>query len=183
MSVRRGGTWVSAALCRGGFTLTELMVTMAVLAGLAVLAMPMIGVVRARFLQASCLNNLRQIGQAVQAYAADNDGMLPTMAALRPSRDDESAAMDTVLGEYLDDPRVFRCPADTKKRLWETTGTSYHWNSALNNQRINRLQFLGSGDPSRIPVVGDKEGFHEGCAEEVNILYADGRSTNRLKFR
>jgi type II secretory pathway pseudopilin PulG len=166
-----------------GWTLTELLVVLAVIVALSALAMPMTAMVRARFCQAGCLQNLRQIGDAIQMYAGDHGGSLPTMAALRPSREEEGAALDNTLGDYLADGRVFRCPADTKKRLWETTGTSYHWNSALNGQNVNGLQFMGGGDISRIPFVGDKEGFHEGCAEKVNILYADGRSTNKLKFR
>jgi prepilin-type processing-associated H-X9-DG protein len=31
-------------------------------------------------------------------------------------------------------------------------------------------------------MVGDKEAFHEGCPQKVNVLYADGRSSNILKF-
>ena len=118
----------------------------------------------------------------MQLYAQDHEGTLPDMAALRPSKEEDVATLDTVLLDYIKDPRVFRCPADNEKRLWESTGTSYHWNSALNGQKIQNLQFLGGGNTSLIPMVGDKESFHEGCPQEVNVLYADGRSSNILKF-
>lgn len=166
-----------------GWTLTEILVTMAIAVGLATLLLPMADHLGARVRQIQCLQNLRNIGAAMQLYAQDNEGTLPDMAALRPSKDDDVATLDTVLLDYLKDPRVFRCPADKEKRLWESTGTSYHWNSAVNGQKIQNLQFLGGGDVSRIPLVGDKEGFHEGCPQKVNILYADGRSSNILKFR
>ncbi|MCC6354266.1 MAG: type II secretion system protein [Verrucomicrobiae bacterium] len=173
----------SRRIARGGWTLTELLVAMAIAVGLATLLAPAADMVRARARQIQCLQNLRSIGGAMQLYAQDHDGTLPDMAAVRPSKDDDVAALDTVLLDYVREPRVFRCPADREKRLWETTGTSYHWNSAINGQRIQNLQFLGGGDTSRIPLVGDKEGFHEGCPQKVNILYADGRSSNVLKFR
>lgn len=176
-----------AASARGhgsaGWTLTELLVALAVVAGLGTLLMPAIEHVSARVRQIQCQQNLRNIGAAMQLYAQDHDGTLPEMAALRMSRDEEAAALDTVLLDYVKDPEVFRCPADNVKRLWESTGTSYHWNSAVNGQKIQNLQFLGGGNTSRIPFVGDKEGFHEHCRPKVNILYADGRSTNELKFR
>lgn len=168
---------------RGGWTLTEILVAMAIAVGLATLLLPMADYVGARVRQIQCLQNLRNIGSAMQLYAQDHDGTMPDMAALRATREDDVATLDTVLGDYLKDPRVFRCPADNEKRLWESTGTSYHWNSAVNGQKIQNLQFLGGGDTSRIPLVGDKEGFHEGCPQKVNILYADGRSSNQLKFR
>lgn len=168
---------------RGGWTLIEILVVVAIAAGLIALLMPAIDHMRARVRQIQCLHNLRDIGTAMQLYAQDHDGTLPDMAALRPSKNDDVAAIDTVLLDYLKDPRVFRCPADNEKRLWESTGTSYHWNSALNGQRIQNLQFLGGGNTSLIPLVGDKEGFHEGCPQKVNVLYADGRSSNILRFR
>ncbi len=167
----------------GAWTLTELLVAMAIVAGLAALLLPMVDYFGARVRQIQCQQNLRNIGAAMQLYAQDHEGTLPDMAALRSSRDEETAALDTVLLDYVKDPAVFRCPADTAKRLWESTGTSYHWNSAVNGQKIQNLQFLGGGNMSRIPLVGDKEGFHERCPQKVNILYADGRSTNELKFR
>ncbi|HPA17933.1 MAG TPA: prepilin-type N-terminal cleavage/methylation domain-containing protein [Verrucomicrobiae bacterium] len=168
---------------RAGWTLTELLVAMAILAGLAALLTPATDLLSARVRQIQCLQNLRNIGSAMQLYAQDHDGTMPNMAAARLSREDEAPALDTVLADYVKDPRVFRCPADNAKRLWESTGTSYHWNSAVNGQKIQNLQFLGGGDTSRIPLVGDKEGFHEGCPQKVNILYADGRSSNQLSFR
>lgn len=175
MSPSRNGSW-------RGWTLVEILVVMAIAAGLIGLLLPAAEHLRARARQIQCLHNLRGIGAAMQLYAQDHEGTLPDMAALRPSKEEDVATLDTVLLDYIKDPRVFRCPADNEKRLWESTGTSYHWNSALNGQKIQNLQFLGGGNTSLIPMVGDKESFHEGCPQEVNVLYADGRSSNILKF-
>ena len=35
---------------------------------------------------------------------------------------------------------------------------------------------------SRIPILGDKEGFHPYLQNKVNILYADGHATKDVKF-
>jgi prepilin-type processing-associated H-X9-DG protein len=80
------------------------------------------------------------------------------------------------------DPTVFACP-DDRRGLAEKTGTSYHWNVALNGQRIGSLNFMRLVDEqSHIPVIGDKEGFHPYQDNKVNILYADGHATQELNF-
>ena len=39
-----------------------------------------------------------------------------------------------------------------------------------------------ANQPSRVPVMGDKEGFHRDPDHKVNILYADGRASKELSF-
>ncbi len=60
-----------------GFTLIELLVVVAIIALLAALLIPAIGMVRGQAKQAQCLNNLRQLGIGMQIYAGDNDGCVP----------------------------------------------------------------------------------------------------------
>ena len=67
--------------------------------------------------------------------------------------------------------------------LYETTGSSYSWNSVLNGQDANHLTMLGMKfDQHAIPVFFDKEGFHaaRGPKKAVNYLYADGHIKNLL---
>jgi prepilin-type processing-associated H-X9-DG protein len=107
---------------------------------------------------------------------------MPTLVIARESIGDDPPGLDTALLPYTEDRKVFRCPGD-KKRLWETTGTSYIWNNLLNGQNVGSLDFMGrvtSG--SRIPVISDKENFHKYRDVEVNILYADGHVAKEIQF-
>jgi prepilin-type N-terminal cleavage/methylation domain-containing protein len=60
-----------------GFTLIELLVVVAIIAILAALLTPALRSARSAAKRISCLNNLRQIGQAISLYAKDWDGFLP----------------------------------------------------------------------------------------------------------
>jgi prepilin-type N-terminal cleavage/methylation domain-containing protein len=59
------------------FTLIELLVVITIIAVLAALLLPAIGMVRDSAQRTRCEAGLRQIGLAVQGYVADNDGMIP----------------------------------------------------------------------------------------------------------
>jgi prepilin-type N-terminal cleavage/methylation domain-containing protein len=68
---------------RNGFTLIELLVVIAIIAILAAILFPVFAQARAKARQTQCLNNMRQIGMAVQMYLNDNDeGYLFTMAII-----------------------------------------------------------------------------------------------------
>src|SRR5262245_31955784 len=62
---------------RRAFTLIELLVVIAIVAILAALLLPALAAGREAGRKASCLSNLRQIGLAIHAYAADFEGKIP----------------------------------------------------------------------------------------------------------
>jgi len=164
-----------------GFTLLELLAVVAIVAVLAALGAPAIRVGIARADSAKCLGNLRAMGVGLNAWLADNNMVMPQLAAGRKSRDEDVPVIDTALAAYLPDPRVFACPAD--RSLAAATGTSYYWNSVLSGQSAVNLNFLSlATDLSKIPVIVDKEGWHHYSEDKVNHLFADGHASNQLRL-
>ena len=118
---------------------------------------------------------------ALNLYLGEHSQTMPVPAAGRSQKSEQVDVIDTKLKEYAPDGRIFACPADTGNFAL-TTGTSYHWNSALNGQSILNLNFFNNTTPTTIPVLADKEGFHTYRANKVNILTADGRINQGLNF-
>jgi prepilin-type N-terminal cleavage/methylation domain-containing protein/prepilin-type processing-associated H-X9-DG protein len=69
---------MNAARRRGGFSLIELLVVVSIIAILASLLLPAIAVVRDSANTITCANNLRSAGIAFEAFAQDDDGLLPS---------------------------------------------------------------------------------------------------------
>jgi prepilin-type N-terminal cleavage/methylation domain-containing protein/prepilin-type processing-associated H-X9-DG protein len=69
---------------RRGFTLTELMVVIGLIAMLVALFLPVLRKVRAAANTTVCLSNLRQMGSAWQLYVAENRGRLITFVQSSP---------------------------------------------------------------------------------------------------
>lgn len=164
-----------------GFTLVELLVSIGVIAILTSIAIPSMYIVRARADSSKCLANLRALGIALNGYLSDNQMIMPTLEAARPSKAEDVSVIDNTLDRYVDSTAVFTCPAG--KKIAETTGTSYYWNSALKGQSANALNLFGFvTDISKIPILVDKEGWHKYTDDKVNHLFADGHATNELRL-
>lgn len=163
------------------FTLLELLVVIAVLAVLAALLVVAVNRGAQSAHATACTSNLRQLGIALSGYLTDNNNQMPTLKAGRASLAEDLPVIDNTLDKYVAGKGVFACPAD--KRFATASGTSYIWNNALNGQSLASLNFLKVIDQhGRIPVLGDKEGFHPYIENKVNILYADGHASKDLRF-
>ena len=164
-----------------GFTLTELLFALLLIVLLVSISFPAFQGLRRRSYSVGCSANLKQLGSALNLYLGDHFNKMPTIVAAVADKEADQPTIDKVLDEYVDDPLIFRCPGD-REQLYETTGTSYFWNSLLNGQHAAQLKFLTLDGDFRIPVISDKEGFHYGVGDAVQVLYADGRVERDFKF-
>jgi prepilin-type processing-associated H-X9-DG protein/prepilin-type N-terminal cleavage/methylation domain-containing protein len=99
----------SCRRARRGFTLIEIIIVIAVLMLLAGVLFPVFGRVRERGRQATCVSQLRQIGQAIQMYANDNGQFYP---ARLPGEIVERAECGWAekIYPYTKSTQVFWCP-------------------------------------------------------------------------
>ena len=98
-----------------GFTLTELLVVMAIIAVLAALLLPVLSNAKAKARRTVCLNNLRQVNLGIRMYSDDSDDTLP-IAGGQPVLWRYRELLQGYFG--LSTPpspqdKVFACPADT----------------------------------------------------------------------
>lgn len=171
----------SCRFVRRAFTLVELLVVMGIIAILVAIIVPAYQRVTATGRSTACLSNLRQLGAALNLYLGEHQMSMPELKAGRSSREDDVPVLDNTLNKYVESPAAFLCPADG--RYGAVSGTSYSWNVALNGQAASNLNFLGVlNEPSKVPIMGDKEGFHQHLKDQVNILYGDGHVTQGLRL-
>lgn len=168
------------------FTLLELLVVLAIIAILGAMLLPAISRTKASGQSIVCLNNLHQIGIALQIYVQDDQNRLPVMYDHPTSGAPPGPSIDKVLLPYVGGvSNIFRCPSDNQ-RLFELTGSSYAWNVLLNGQDADRLEMFTNAYPlHQIFVVFDKEKFHlvRGDRRAINFLYADGHIKNLMELQ
>src|ERR1700742_2270061 len=125
-----------------GFTLTEMLVVIAVIGILAALLLPALSGGKAKARNSVCANNLRQLGIATRLYSEDNNGRLPNAEILPTDPINPAsplARICDVLASYAgrtavsdtNPVTVFKCPCDSA-RLFALEGASYEWNAELN---------------------------------------------------
>lgn len=124
-------------LSRRAFTIIELIAVVAVIGVLLAILLPALAGARRAARSAACLVNLRSIGQAVQMYRGDNDGLLPFANAHIDFSLDYRDPLPA-LEQYLDVPlptfndraeiisgAPFICPDDSQD--WPRLGASYFY--------------------------------------------------------
>ena len=107
---------------RDGFTLTELLLVLAVVAVLGTALLPVQSAARIKAQSIACLNNKRQLGLGWVMYAHDHNGKLAcsfdwvlgelSYVANNPYNTNINLLLDSKLGPYVKEPAAYKCPAD-----------------------------------------------------------------------
>ena len=167
-----------------GFTLVELLVSLAIIALLIGLGSPQVSRALEKAKSVKCLNNLRQIGVCANLYAADNSGHFPMVESM-PSDEVYPQDVDGVnpkplfetLSPYGLSKETLKCPADLAGPNYFTKeGSSYQWRNVVDDELASAIKIYGrrgTFTPSSAWVVicTDYDGVHGGHS---NRLYADG---------
>src|SRR5437773_4162949 len=97
-----------------GFTMVELLVVCAIIFLLAALLLPALSRARENGRKIACLNNLKQLGYALQIYTTDNDGWFPYQGSEVGDFANPSAAANWLkycLAYLGNKKQVLRCPS------------------------------------------------------------------------
>src|SRR5678815_889442 len=176
----------------------------AIIAILAGLLLPALSRSKAQAHNASCVNNLRQLGIATRLYSDDNQERLPS-AEILPTRpidpQNPLPRICDVLARYVgrtagtntNSATVFKCAADKKSRF-AAEGSSYEWNADLNGHRIDETRtesafllrqqgdfsggitnFVLTFPPGTTPLFLDYDEFHPRPPKPgKNVVFMDG---------
>ena len=127
-------------MARCGFTLIELLVVIAIIAVLASLLMPAVQGALKRARIAACTSNLHQLGVAVNLFANDHEGHMPSMAdspssygyyIMASNRDGKLSSLGLLVpGGYIGELNspVFFCPLHTNPYYQDSRGDGSHPN-------------------------------------------------------
>ena len=136
-----------------GFTLIELLVVVAIIAILAAILLPALNSARERGRAASCVSNLKQIGNGMQFYQDANDGRMPppgsqgnsgdrswTWAALIPPYVGFDIDSSSPTGYSAQDNIIFTCPS------WDTKGGDMTQGYAADGTAVDVLNHFAANE-------------------------------------
>ena len=112
----------------------ELLVVVAIIAILAAILLPALNAANERGMAASCINNLKQVGNGLAMYADDNNGVIPLRyggttiwsTMLCKEIRDMSSGFEKLGGDYLPADAV-TCPSN---KIVETSAATFSYGTA-----------------------------------------------------
>ncbi len=178
---------------RRAFTLVELLVVIAIIAILAALIFPVFARAKGSARQTQCINNMKQVGTAIDLYMGDYDDIFPSAVdpfdKFRPEIWDAfpefkqripfMPLLHEALQPYLKNLDVFHCPSDvgsqvmdnhpyidfdTSPSMFATYGTSYAFRTEIAFKYFSQTGFQL---PANVNVLFDGSGHWHGSTRAI----------------
>ena len=154
---------------RSGFTLLELLATVAITAIIILVLLPTLTSPPTRSARINCVNNLKNVGLGFRTFAVDYDGKYPWMSfetnvgyrlppiGIPATATNNVFALFSTISNELSTPKILLCPSDSRPSL--TTKTwSYCYSLGTNSAKIPSY-FIGLGASEEQPqsiLAGDR---------------------------
>jgi prepilin-type N-terminal cleavage/methylation domain-containing protein len=175
------GEYYPVARNQKGYSLIELLTAIAVLALLMTVLLPALTAARRQAQTVQCASQLKQIGEALHAYANNNSGWLPafsgwhTWPAGQPD-DSPGPAWTAELRPYLADPDapIYVCPSLPSPVRFRTYFLAGRW-SGVNHQQAMKLsditlsgRFVLSGDKTQLALYPRPFGTNQHTSDDAD---------------
>ncbi len=174
------------ALCRGAFTLLEVLVVVVIIGVLVGALVPTVAAARDRAQKIACGEGLRGLGNSIHVYLTENDATLPRSAQM-PSVNVGYEPLPITLTQQVPDKRAWKCRADSSGYIrvadgkilgsyFEGETSSFEYNFSLGGKRVERWFLFNLLGEHGTFVLADFEHFHgkRGSTGSKNVLFADG---------
>jgi prepilin-type N-terminal cleavage/methylation domain-containing protein len=157
----------SQAIDRGGFTLTEVVIAIAVIVVLVVMLLPVVTQARRASQSVACLSNLRAISSAFRQYSQDNSNHLPDPGVTE-------IPWERSLLHYCS-PDVFVCPGD--QELAPATNSSYDWrDTGIASTTLAGYGLTTSQRPDAVLVFDALPDWHQKSRMNAGVIDGSVRS-------